>query len=63
MNDLGSNPTSSPASGPRAQDPLPAYAGAVVIGAGAFGLGTGFALAKNGLNGVLVLDQFEPGTQ
>jgi 4-methylaminobutanoate oxidase (formaldehyde-forming) len=46
-----------------AQDPLPGYADAVVIGAGAFGLGTGFALAQNGLRNVLVLDQFEPGTQ
>ncbi|HET9660153.1 MAG TPA: FAD-binding oxidoreductase [Thermomicrobiales bacterium] len=44
-------------------DPLPGYADAVVIGAGAFGLGTGFALAQNGLRNVLVLDQFEPGTQ
>jgi 4-methylaminobutanoate oxidase (formaldehyde-forming) len=46
-----------------AQDPLPGHADAVVIGAGAFGLGTGFALAQNGLRNVLVLDQFEPGTQ
>jgi glycine/D-amino acid oxidase-like deaminating enzyme len=44
-------------------DPIPEYADAVVIGAGAFGLGTGYALAKNGFNNVLVLDQFEPGTQ
>lgn len=42
---------------------LPSTAGAVVIGAGAFGLGTGFALARNGVRDVLVLDQFEPGTQ
>ncbi len=42
---------------------LPEYADAVVIGAGAFGLGTGFALAQNGLSNVLVLDQYEPGTQ
>src|SRR5829696_4623536 len=42
---------------------IPEYADAVVIGAGAFGLGTGYALAKNGLGNVLVLDQFEPGTQ
>jgi 4-methylaminobutanoate oxidase (formaldehyde-forming) len=46
-----------------AQDPLPGYADAVGVGAGAFGLGTGFALAQNGLRNVLVLDQFEPGTQ
>lgn len=44
-------------------DLLPEYADAVVIGAGAFGLGTGYALAKHGLSNVLVLDQFEPGTQ
>lgn len=43
--------------------PIPEYADAVVVGAGAFGLGTGYALAKNGLSNVLVLDQFEPGTQ
>ena len=43
--------------------PIPEYADAVVIGAGAFGLCTGYALAKNGLSNVLVLDQFEPGTQ
>lgn len=42
---------------------LPEYADAVVVGAGAFGLGTGYALARNGLSNVLVLDQFEPGTQ
>lgn len=45
------------------QDSLPTHADAIVIGAGAFGLGTGFALAQNGLRNVLVLDQFEPGTQ
>ncbi|MEZ4505130.1 MAG: FAD-binding oxidoreductase [Thermomicrobiales bacterium] len=44
-------------------DPIPEHADAVVIGAGAFGLGVGFALANEGLNSVLVLDQFEPGTQ
>ena len=54
---------SSPDSGLRTPDLIPEYADAVVIGAGAFGLGTGYALAKNGLNNVLVLDQFEPGTQ
>lgn len=43
--------------------PLPGHAGAVVIGAGAFGLGVGYALARNGVHNVLVLDQFEPGTQ
>ena len=50
-------------SGPKTQDPLPGYANAIVIGAGAFGLGTGYALAKNGVANVLVLDQYEPGTQ
>lgn len=45
------------------EDPLPGYADAVVIGAGAFGLGAGIALVRNGLRNVLVLDQFEPGTQ
>ncbi len=45
------------------QDPFPGRAGAVVVGAGAFGLGVGFALARSGLDGVVVLDQFEPGTQ
>lgn len=49
--------------GDRTHDPLPGHADAVVIGAGAFGLGTGYALARNGLRNVLVLDQFEPGTQ
>jgi glycine/D-amino acid oxidase-like deaminating enzyme len=49
--------------GARAQEPIPGHADAVVIGAGAFGLGTGFALAQQGLRNVLVLDQFEPGTQ
>lgn len=44
-------------------DPIPSYADAVVVGAGAFGLATGYALAKNGWSNVLVLDQFEPGTQ
>ncbi len=43
--------------------PIPEYADAVVVGAGAFGLGTGYALAKLGLSNVLVLDKFEPGTQ
>ncbi len=47
----------------RTPDPIPGHADAVVIGAGAFGLGTGFALAQHGLRNVLVLDQFEPGTQ
>jgi len=42
---------------------LPGYADAVVVGAGAFGLATGFALARIGWSNVLVLDQFEPGTQ
>ncbi len=56
-------PDSAPDSGSWTPDPLPGYAGAVVIGAGAFGLGVGYALARNGLHNTLVLDQFEPGTQ
>lgn len=42
---------------------IPEYADAVIIGAGAFGLAAGYALARNGLSNVLVLDQYEPGTQ
>lgn len=42
---------------------LPASAGAVVIGAGAFGFATAFHLAKAGVPDVVLLDQFEPGTQ
>jgi glycine/D-amino acid oxidase-like deaminating enzyme len=38
-------------------------ADAVVIGAGAFGLSTGFQLAALGAGTVVVLDQFEPGSQ
>ena len=55
--------STSPDVGLRAPDVLPEYADAIVIGAGAFGLSTGFALARNGLSNVLVLDQYEPGTQ
>lgn len=53
----------SSVSGLGTPDQLPRQAGAVVIGAGAFGLGVGFALAQMGLPEVLVLDQFAPGTQ
>jgi glycine/D-amino acid oxidase-like deaminating enzyme len=38
-------------------------ADAIVIGAGAFGLSTGFQLAALGAGTVVVLDQFEPGSQ
>lgn len=63
MNAVEPSAESSQDPGLRTQDQLPGYADAVVIGAGAFGLGTGFALAQSGLQNVLVLDQFEPGTQ
>ena len=43
--------------------PLPSAADAVVIGAGAFGFATAYHLAKAGLGKVVLLDQFEPGTQ
>lgn len=44
--------------------PLPVtQADAVVIGAGAFGLGTAFQLTSLGAGKVVVLDQFEPGSQ
>ncbi len=42
---------------------LPSSAGAVVIGAGAFGFATAYHLAKAGIKDVVLLDQFEPGTQ
>ena len=42
---------------------LPSSADAVVIGAGAFGFATAFHLAKAGVGSVVLLDQFEPGTQ
>lgn len=42
---------------------LPSSAGAVVIGAGAFGFATAYHLAKAGIRDVVLLDQFEPGTQ
>ncbi|MDQ2682323.1 MAG: FAD-binding oxidoreductase, partial [Chloroflexota bacterium] len=42
---------------------LPTSAGAVVIGAGAFGFATAYHLAKAGVKDVVLLDQFEPGTQ
>jgi glycine/D-amino acid oxidase-like deaminating enzyme len=46
-----------------AQSPLPPAADAVVIGAGAFGFATAYHLAKAGIGKVVLLDQFEPGTQ
>jgi glycine/D-amino acid oxidase-like deaminating enzyme len=42
---------------------VPSLADAVVIGAGAFGLATGFQLANLGLKHVVVIDQYEPATQ
>ena len=42
---------------------VPGSADAVVIGAGAFGFATAYHLAKCGLKHVVLLDQFEPGTQ
>lgn len=38
-------------------------ADAVVVGAGAFGLSTAYHLAKLGAGSVVLLDQYEPGTQ
>ena len=35
----------------------------VVIGAGAFGFATAYQLAKAGVKDVVLLDQYEPGTQ
>src|SRR3954451_2668141 len=43
--------------------PVPATADAVVIGAGAFGFAIAYHLAKGGMKDVVLLDQFEPGTQ
>ncbi|MFN8591484.1 MAG: FAD-binding oxidoreductase [Thermomicrobiales bacterium] len=44
--------------------PLPVtQADAVVIGAGAFGLSTGYQLASLGAGSVVVLDRFAPGSQ
>lgn len=45
------------------RSPLPSSAGAVVIGAGAFGFAAAYHLAKAGIRDVVLLDQFEPGTQ
>jgi glycine/D-amino acid oxidase-like deaminating enzyme len=42
---------------------VPSSADAVVIGAGAFGFATAYHLAKSGMKNVVLLDQFEPGTQ
>jgi glycine/D-amino acid oxidase-like deaminating enzyme len=42
---------------------FPNSAGAVVIGAGAFGFATAYHLAKAGVKDVVLLDQYEPGTQ
>jgi glycine/D-amino acid oxidase-like deaminating enzyme len=43
--------------------PNPAQADAVVIGAGAYGFSTAYHLAKLGAGRVVLLDQYEPGTQ
>src|SRR5690606_15584810 len=43
--------------------PLPEEADAVVVGAGACGLATGYQLAKAGADRVVILDQYEPGSQ
>ncbi|CAN5786973.1 N/A [soil metagenome] len=42
---------------------FPTQADAVVIGAGAFGFAAGYQLARLGAGNVVVLDQYEPGTQ
>ena len=42
---------------------FPTTAGAVVVGAGAFGFATAYHLAKAGVPDVVLLDQYEPGTQ
>ena len=42
---------------------VPQSAGAVVIGAGAFGFATAYHLARAGVKDVVLLDQYEPGTQ
>lgn len=42
---------------------VPASADAVVIGAGAFGFSTAYHLAAMGAGQVVLLDQYEPGTQ
>jgi glycine/D-amino acid oxidase-like deaminating enzyme len=42
---------------------FPNSAGAVVIGAGAFGFATAYHLARAGVKDVVLLDQYEPGTQ
>jgi glycine/D-amino acid oxidase-like deaminating enzyme len=42
---------------------VPTSADAVVIGAGAFGFATAYHLTKAGVRDVVLLDQFEPGTQ
>jgi glycine/D-amino acid oxidase-like deaminating enzyme len=42
---------------------VPSSAGAVVVGAGAFGFATAYHLAKAGVRDVVLLDQYEPGTQ
>ncbi len=48
---------------PRADTQLPSQADAVVIGAGAFGFSVAYQLVKLGAGAVVLLDQYEPGTQ
>jgi glycine/D-amino acid oxidase-like deaminating enzyme len=42
---------------------LPSQADALVIGAGAFGFATAYHLAQFGAGSVVLIDQYEPGTQ
>ncbi|MGE3797970.1 MAG: NAD(P)/FAD-dependent oxidoreductase [Thermomicrobiales bacterium] len=48
---------------PSATTVLPTQADAVVIGAGAFGFSVAYQLVRLGAGSVVLLDQFEPGTQ
>jgi glycine/D-amino acid oxidase-like deaminating enzyme len=55
--------SASASSNPEPRTPNPTQADAVVIGAGAFGFSTAYHLAKLGAGRVVLLDQYEPGTQ
>jgi 4-methylaminobutanoate oxidase (formaldehyde-forming) len=48
---------------PHAKVDLPSQADAVVIGAGAFGFSVAYQLVRLGAGSVVLLDQYEPGTQ